>query len=90
MNEQEEAFLYTKSMKDNDPVNHPSHYTQGKYEVIDVLEDWKLDFRLSNAVKYIARAKYKGNEVQDLEKAVWYIKRYIEKTQEVPRAPSAS
>ena len=63
-----------------DLVNHPAHYTAGKYEVIDVLEDWNLDFRLSNVIKYIARAKHKGNEKQDLLKAQWYLNRYIAKT----------
>lgn len=58
-------------------VNHPSHYTQGKYEVIDVIEDWDLGFHLSNALKYIARANYKGNREQDLRKAIWYIQREI-------------
>ena len=60
-------------------VNHPPHYTFGKIEVIDVLEDWKLDFRLSLAIKYIARAGKKGSAKEDLEKAMWYLKRYIEK-----------
>jgi len=62
-----------------DMVNHPSHYTMGKYEVIDVIEDWKLSYPLGNAVKYIARSEYKGNKVQDLEKAIFYIKREIKK-----------
>lgn len=65
----------------NDPVNHPSHYTQGKFEVIEVLEDWKLDFCRANAVKYIARAKHKDltKEVEDIKKAIWYLARSIGK-----------
>lgn len=65
-----------------DVVNHPSHYTQGKYEVIDILEDWDLDFHRANAVKYIARAKHKNpaKEAQDIEKAIWYLARSIKKT----------
>ena len=64
----------------NDPVNHPSHYTDGKIEVIDFIEDKKLGFHLGNAVKYIARAgkKNPAKTVEDLQKAVWYIERYIE------------
>lgn len=58
-------------------VNHPSHYNKGKFEVIDVIEDWKLGFNLGNAVKYIARAEYKENKLQDLEKAKWYLEREI-------------
>ena len=63
----------------DDPVDHPSHYNQGKFEVIDVIEDWKLGFHEGNAVKYIARAKFKNNELEDLKKAKWYLDRLIEK-----------
>jgi hypothetical protein len=63
----------------NDPVNHPAHYTFGKYEVIDVLEDWfPTDPLLWQVGKYIARAAHKGNALQDLEKAAWYLQRRIE------------
>lgn len=61
-----------------DPINHPSHYTFGKIEVIDVIEDWKLPYHLSAAIKYIARAGKKEDEIQDLKKAVWYLNRWIE------------
>lgn len=60
-------------------INHPSHYTQGEYEVIDVIEDWNLGFHLGNAIKYIARANHKGSRKQDLRKAIWYIEREIER-----------
>jgi hypothetical protein len=62
-----------------DVVNHPSHYTDGKIEVIDYIEDKKLNFNLGNAIKYISRAgkKDKSKEVEDLEKAVFYINREI-------------
>lgn len=71
-----QTFLTPK----NDPVNHPSHYIDGKIEVIDFIEDKKLGFHLGNAVKYISRAGKKdpAKTVEDLEKAIWYIKRYIE------------
>ena len=61
-------------------VNHPNHYNTGKYEVIDVIEDWKLDFCLGNAIKYIARAGKKdpNKTIEDLEKAIWYTNRRIE------------
>ncbi len=67
----------------NDPVNHPAHYTFGKYEVIDVIEDWQLNYHLGNAVKYIARSGRKGDAIEDLQKAVWYINRVIEKVKEI-------
>ena len=64
----------------NDAVNHPSHYTFGKIETIDVIEDWELPYHLGNAVKYISRAGRKdpSKKLEDLEKARWYLNRYIE------------
>lgn len=61
-----------------DLINHPPHYTHGKFEVIDVIEDWKLGFHLGNTLKYVARAAHKGSELDDLNKARWYLERYIE------------
>lgn len=58
-------------------VEHPKHYNAGKIEVIDVIEDWSLGFHEGNVVKYIARAKHKGSELEDLQKAVWYLNRLI-------------
>lgn len=60
-------------------VNHPVHYNHGKYEVIDVIEDWKLNFNLGNAIKYIARADHKGKPIEDLEKTLWYIQRELKR-----------
>lgn len=54
-------------------VEHPQHYNKGKYEVIDVINDWDLNFDLGNVVKYIARAEHKGNKLEDLEKALFYL-----------------
>lgn len=76
-------WLYSEVPEDtseDDPVNHPSHYTDGKIEVIDYIEDKGLDFCLGNAVKYISRAgrKDQSKEVEDLQKAIWYINRKIE------------
>ena len=58
-------------------VNHPKHYNMGKYEVIDVIEDFGLNFNLGNVIKYIARAEHKGNRQQDLEKALFYLEREL-------------
>ena len=73
------AHLPNWEAQDDDPVNHPSHYTDGKIEVIDFIEDKHLGFHLGNAVKYIARAGKKDPTkiVQDLKKARWYIERKI-------------
>lgn len=63
-----------------DEVNHPDHYggEDNPYETIKVIEAWDLDFCLGNAVKYISRAGKKDDEITDLKKAEWYIKRRIE------------
>lgn len=58
-------------------VDHPSHYNKGKIEVIDFIEDQQLPFHLGNVVKYIARAGSKGDKLEDLKKARWYLDRYI-------------
>ena len=65
--------------KANDSVFSPKHYTAGKYEVIDVIEDWNLNFRLANTIKYIARHMHKGKPLEDLKKALWYLQREIDK-----------
>lgn len=60
-------------------INHPKHYNHGNIEAIEVIEDWGLDFHLGNAVKYICRAgkKDSSTNIEDLEKALWYIKRKV-------------
>ncbi len=70
-----------KNERQDDPVNHPSHYTDGKIEVIEFIEDKNLNFHRGNAVKYIARAgkKDKSREIEDLQKAAWYIDREIKR-----------
>jgi hypothetical protein len=73
-----------------DAVNHPSHYTTGKIEVIDFIEDQKLGFHEANAVKYIARAKHKGRELEDLQKARWYLDRKIQKLEEQCQSTGAT
>lgn len=68
-----------------DKVNHPSHYTFGKYEVIDVIEDWNLGYHLGNVVKYIARSGHKRRGLEDLKKAAWYLNRYIKSKEKKAR-----
>lgn len=60
-----------------DPVRKPSHYIAGRtIEPIDVIEDWALGYHLGNTLKYIARAGRKGDPVEDIDKAIWYLTRY--------------
>jgi hypothetical protein len=62
-----------------DAVNHPDHYTVGGIETIDFIEAKKLDYNLGNVVKYVTRAEYKGNKLEDLQKALWYLNRAVDK-----------
>jgi hypothetical protein len=67
-----------RSAPTHDSVDHPKHYTFGKFEVIDVLMDWFANSPLLWQVgKYIARADHKGNAIEDLKKARWYLDREI-------------
>lgn len=80
-------FEFDKDGKMIDPINkeqvdHPAHYG-GKnniYEAIKVIQAWQLNFCLGNTIKYIARAGKKNpdEELQDLKKALWYLKKEIE------------
>lgn len=67
-----------------DAVNHPAHYTSGRIEVIDFIEDQKLDYHLGNVIKYVCRAGRKdpATEQEDLRKAVWYLQRRINNKEE--------
>ena len=63
-------------------INSPAHYTYSAHEPIDVIEAWALPFHLGCVIKYIARAQHKGEEAEDLRKALWYLSRYVEKMKE--------
>ena len=60
-----------------DLVNQPPHYTVGGIETIDFIEAKKLNYNLGNVVKYLTRADHKGNKIEDLRKAQWYLTREI-------------
>ena len=63
-------------------VNHPSHYggEESPYEAIKVIEAVGFGFNLGNAYKYMARAGKKNpdKKLEDLRKALWYLKREID------------
>lgn len=68
-------------------VDHPDYYRKDTgHEAIDVIEAWGLGFNLGNALKYIARAGMKGDAVEDLEKAAWYVQREIQRRTPSPPA----
>jgi phosphoserine phosphatase len=62
----------------SDPIN-PSHYTRYAVDVIEITQD--LDFLSGNVVKYVCRAPYKNDELEDLLKAQWYLNHLIKKVQ---------
>lgn len=85
-----ESYITVDSVKDlydvttdkkpdciSNAIDHPSHYNRGKIEVIDFIEDQGLSFHLGNVIKYITRAGSKGDKLEDLKKARWYLDRYI-------------
>jgi hypothetical protein len=66
----------------HDPVNKPAHYNNGSVEAIDYIKQQLGKefpaYLVGSAIKYIHRHKYKDANIQDLEKAVWYINKLIE------------
>jgi len=60
-------------------VNHPQHYLANGIEVIDIIDSFDLNFNLGNSIKYILRADKKWNKKKDLEKAIWYLNREVQK-----------
>lgn len=62
---------------DVDLVNHPPHYTMGTIEVLDFIEDQKFNYHLGQVIKYVCRSPHKGNELEDLKKAQFYLNRHI-------------
>ena len=64
-----------------DMVNHPAHYKAGGIETIDFIEAKGLNYHLGNVVKYITRADLKGERLENLKKAKWYLDREIESSQ---------
>lgn len=75
-------------MNKSDSVNHPAHYNYGNVEVIDYIRDCigiqgEYYFCIGNCIKYISRAEYKNNKLQDLMKCKWYLTRAIEDLDEM-------
>lgn len=68
--EREQKVLQMDSM-----VNNPKHYAGKNLEAIEVIEDFSLGFNLGNVIKYVLRCDKKGNKKEDIEKAIFYLKR---------------
>lgn len=71
----------------DDSVDHPLHYTRGKIETIDIIEDIIAPYEpvvgwsIGQVIKYCARAPLKENLIEDLQKARWYLDRAIKTAQ---------
>lgn len=76
------AKTTTKKRKEKlfgDVVNSPAHYTYGGIETIDFIEAKQLNYHCGNVIKYVSRAGKKGERLEDLRKAQWYLNREIER-----------
>lgn len=82
--DERKTWEITPEKEVKEAVMHPKHYNTGKFEVIDVIEDWQLGFNDGNAVKYIGRHRHKTSPREDLEKALWYIARELMSAHAVP------
>jgi hypothetical protein len=64
-----------------DPVNQPSHYRVGEVEAIDYIAQQLgvgvKDYLLGNVHKYLHRHRFKGQAIEDLRKAEWYLRKLI-------------
>jgi len=83
VNDNHLEYRWTTGPTPSDPINHPKHYTShpSGVECIEITQH--MGFSLGNAIKYIWRADLKGNAIEDIEKAIWYL------TQEIKRRGEA-
>jgi hypothetical protein len=78
------AILKTQQQETEDMVNHPAHYGgDNPLEVIKIIDHYELGFNLGNCAKYLLRADKKGNKLEDLKKAAWYLQHEIKKLENV-------
>ena len=71
-------FIIMFEIEEKEMVDHPSHYNQG-IETIEYIESWSMNFNTGNVIKYVTRAGYKDNQLEDLKKAMWYLQREIDR-----------
>lgn len=84
--EVQNQLLKERAKRENDVIEHPAHYTQG-IECMDYIESHKLNYARGNIIKYVTRAGLKdaSKEVEDLEKARWYLDREIERVKKAKK-----
>jgi hypothetical protein len=71
-------------MNKEDEVLEPTHYTVWKMQPITFIMQNRMEFWRGNVIKYVARAGFKGDEIQDLEKAIRYLEMRINELSGVP------
>ena len=71
-------FMLMFEIEEKEMVDHPSHYNQG-IETIEYIESWSMNFNTGNVIKYVTRAGYKNNQLEDMKKAMWYLQREIDR-----------
>ena len=88
---EEDYMVDRRLVKKDDRVNSPSHYTSGKREVIDIIEDAGKDapsaiygMLQAQVLKYILRVWLKDNPLEDMKKARWYLDRLIDHYENPP------
>lgn len=86
LGEVQNQLLKERAEGENDVIEHPTHYTQG-IECMDYIESHKLNYARGNIIKYVTRAGLKdaSKEVEDLEKARWYLDREIERVKKAKK-----
>ena len=77
------AEIARKKLAEMDMVNSPPHYKIGGIETYDFIRAKRLSYELGNVVKYVTRAEWKGDKMEDLKKAQWYLTAAIEKEESV-------
>jgi hypothetical protein len=73
-----DEYTNEQPVSNKDTVNSPPHYNVGNIETIDYIEAKQLGYHLGNVVKYVSRAGHKGERLEDLKKARWYLNREID------------
>lgn len=78
VSKQSKQKTQTQAQRVKEAVDHPQHYqSKTGLEAIDVIEAFNLNFNLGNVIKYILRCGKKDADIQELEKAKWYLEREI-------------
>ena len=78
---------FGKNLEDKDLVNNPEHYTKG-IETVDYIKSWGMSYEQGNVVKYVSRYNIKHQDkqlqIQDLQKALWYLQDMIKDLEATP------